>query len=239
MVGSVAGGWTVISVAPGTLARSVLELVVARPGELDAEAIAARLLPGPKWSPPYPATHQVRSASYEAWLLAERGPATPDRFGRMVRRGGRQATATAQVSRALGRLQERGLVETRGAPILDPGWPQCVSRYGLEGALRNLLDEDQDASLVPHMAILGRVGKGPAVSDLLGADPSGTMKRAYKDLVDWGVLIPPSYRWPTAAGIDLVLGATTPAEAQEALQSAPCSPATLTPCRPPVSASSQ
>jgi hypothetical protein len=79
-----------ISTAPNTLAHSILSLVVANPGELNAAAIATLVLPAPKWSPPFPASHAERSASYAAWLTAECGPLTTDRRGVQVRRGGRR-----------------------------------------------------------------------------------------------------------------------------------------------------
>ena len=197
-----------ISVAPGTLAHDVLRLVAAHPGELDASTIAERLLPGPPWRPPFPATHAERAASYAAWLTEERGPLGAD--GR-TRTGGRREAAAARVSRALGRLQERGLIETRGPPILAPWWLAVAQRRGVLPALRSAADVD-DGDLTSHVAMVAEVEKGPrTAAALLGTSPSGARKRVYADLIAWGVILPPSQRWATEAGLALLRNYFAPA----------------------------
>lgn len=190
-----------ISVTPGTLAHDVLALVAAHPGELDASTIAERLLPAPPWRPPFPATHAERAASYAAWLTEERGPLSAD--GR-TRVGGRREAAAARVSRALGRLQERGLVETRGPPVVAPWWLAVARRRGVLPALRSAADVD-GGDLAGHVAMVAEVEKGPrSAAALLGPSPSGARKRTYADLVAWGVILPPSQRWATEAGLALL-----------------------------------
>jgi len=191
----------VISVSLGTLAHDVLRLVAAHPGELDAGTIAERLLPAPPWRPPFPATHAERAASYAAWLTEERGPLSDD--GR-ARRGGRREAAAARVSRALGRLQERGLIETRGPPIVAPWWLAVAQRRGVLPALRSAADVE-GGDLTSHVAMVAEVEKGPrSAAALLGASPSGARKRVYADLIAWGVVLPPSQRWATEAGLALL-----------------------------------
>lgn len=206
-----------ISVAPGTLARRVLELVVAHPGELDASTIAAHLLPSPRLElPPPGAGHAARSRAYATWADAELGPLTHDPHDprRQVRKGGRRDQATAKVSRTLGRLQEHGLVETRGPPILAPWWTRTAERIGTLEAVQASMDEETvRASLGPHLTMIAEVENGPkSAADLLGKNPCGARKRTYDDLVTWGILLPPSQRWPTARGRVLVLGDVDPVE---------------------------
>ena len=192
-----------ISVAAGSIGRAVLELVVAHPGELDAEAIARTLYPPPRWeAPPATAGHAARSASYATWRAAHRQ---------------HQRSSCDRVSRLLGRLQERGLIETRGAPLLADWWPRAVRRHGAESALRGVMDEDTErGALASHLALIARVEKGPAsTSALLGPSPSGATKRTYDDLVTWGVIVPPSFRWPTPAGVALVTASAAPTTSPE------------------------
>jgi hypothetical protein len=114
------------------------------------------------------------------------------------RSGGRLDAATAKVSRILGRLQERGLIETRGPPIIAP-WIVFMP------VLNDAADEDREPTLT-HAGLVARCMKDPpdSAADLLGTSPSGHLKRAYADLVTWGVIVPPARRWPTEAGLRLL-----------------------------------
>ena len=191
-----------IAVTPTTDAHRVLALIAATPGELDASAIAARLYPPPPLALPI-GSHAVRSAAYSAWLLSERGPM--DAHGK--RSGGRLDAATAKVSRILGRLQERGLIETRGPPIIAPWIVSSIERDGIMPVLNDASDEDREPTL-SHAGLVARCMKDPpeSAADLLGLSPSGHIKRAYADLVTWGVIVPPARRWPTEAGLRLLEG---------------------------------
>jgi hypothetical protein len=76
---------------------------------------------------------------------------------------------------------------------------------------RAVIREAADTDGVPdptglRAALLAElVRRTPAtVAAWVGAGPSGHIVRAVADLVEWGVVVPPSRRWPTAAGVDLV-----------------------------------
>ena len=109
--------------------------------------------------------------------------------------------ATAKVSRILGRLQERGLIETRGPPIIAPWIVSSIERDGIMIVLSDAADEEREPTST-HAGLLARCMKDPpdSAADLLGPSPSGHIKRAYADLVTWGVIVPPARRWPTEAG---------------------------------------
>jgi len=189
-----------IAVTPTTDAYRVLALIAATPGELDASAIAARLYPPPPLALPI-GSHAARSAAYSAWLLFERGPM--DAQGK--RSGGRLDAATAKVSRILGRLQERGLIETRGPPIIAPWIVSSIERDGIMPVLNDAADEDREPTST-HAGLVMRCMKNPpdSAAGLLGPSPSGHIKRAYADLVTWGVIVPPARRWPTEVGLRLL-----------------------------------
>ena len=189
-----------IAVTPMTDAYRVLALIAATPGELDAAAIAARLYPPPPLALPI-GSHAARSAAYSAWLLSERGPM--DAQGK--RSGGRLDAATAKVSRILGRLQECGLIETRGPPLVAPWLMPILERDGVRKVILDAADEDREPSET-HEALVSRCLNSPpdSAAALLGPSPSGNLKRAYADLVMWGVIVPPARRWPTEAGLRLL-----------------------------------
>ena len=121
------------------------------------------------------------------------------------RSGGRLDAATAKVSRILGRLQERGLIETRGPPIIAPWIVSSIERDGIMPVLNDAADEDREPSET-HEVLVSRCLTSPpdSAADLLGPSPSGNLKRAYADLVTWGVIVPPARRWPTEAGLRLL-----------------------------------
>jgi hypothetical protein len=72
-------------------------------------------------------------------------------------------------------------------------------------------EETVRVSVAAHIAMVAEVEKGPtSADDLLGKDADGARKRVYADLVAWGIVIPPSFRWPTQAGIALIEGPPCP-----------------------------
>ena len=189
-----------IAVTPTTDAYRVLTLIAATPGEWDAATIAARLYPAPPLALPM-SSHAARSAAYNAWLLSERGPM--DAQGK--RSGGRIDAATAKVSRILGRLQERGLIETRGPPLVAPWLLPSLERDGVQQVLLDAADEEREPTATHALLVVRCLKSHPeSAADLLGAAPSGNVKRAYADLVTWGVIVPPARRWPTVAGLKLL-----------------------------------
>ena len=56
----------------------------------------------------------------------------------------------------------------------------------------------------PDTATYRAAARFYSAADLLGPSPSGHIKRAYADLVTWGVIVPPARRWPTEAGLRLL-----------------------------------
>jgi len=113
--------------------------------------------------------------------------------------------SVAKVSRILGRLQERGLIETRGPPLVAPWLVPSLERDGVRKVLIDAADEDREPSET-HETLVTRCLTAPpdSAADLLGPSPSGNLKRAYADLVTWGVIVPPARRWPTEAGLRLL-----------------------------------
>ena len=190
-----------IAITPNTDAYRVLALIAATPGELDAATISARLYTAPPMSWPI-GTHAERCAAYNAWLLSERGP-----MGTQGKRsGGRIDAATAKVSRILGRLQERGLIETRGPPLVAPWLLPSLERDGVQQVLLDAADEEREPTATHALLVVRCLREPPeSAADLLGAAPSGNVKRAYADLVTWGVIVPPARRWPTVPGLKLLV----------------------------------
>lgn len=191
-----------ISTAPGTFARRVLELLVAMPGELDAEGIADLLHPAPRHVGPF------TSASYQEHrerLVAHRSAEA-------------RAARTAKVSATLHRLQQQGLVARRAGLHVAPWFEEMIERrrklVGVRAELDALSladqpDEDEERpsarSYEAHVAVLARVRACPG--SVRAARPDGWSAQAYADLAAWGVLATPAKRWPTEQGRELVGGA--------------------------------
>lgn len=171
-----------------SLARSVLALLCVYPGQLTASDIAAHLFPPPKLD------HQLPTAA--AWR--EWGAAKEAHIRATSRR----------VSRALGKLQEQGLVAPCRPPHLAAWFLDDAAKRGLALALHRAHPAwpGKVPALGRHFILVGRLGdEGPMiVHDLLGATPDGATKRAYRELVEWGIVVAPSLRWATAAGVALV-----------------------------------
>ncbi len=101
----------------------------------------------------------------------------------------------------MGRLQEAGLIESRGAPRIAPWWPERAAKRGASEALRGLLMAGESGMLDEAPAVvevdsalclelLGKVEKGPGfVQEVIGAGPSGTVKRAWAVLRELGIVL--------------------------------------------------
>ena len=175
---------------PGTDAYRVLALVVAHPGELDAESIGQALWrPKIRTSADVLAVHRAIRTDGEAW--------------------------TARASGLLGRLVGAGLVERMRPPQLSEGVP--VPTGGAMGwpefrdwasPLVEDIEPQLQTSAINALARLVQ-GKPPrTVSEWLGKDAKGSAFRAAAALYGAGVVVAPTRRWPTAAGALLVEGAS-------------------------------
>lgn len=173
---------------PGSDLHAALCATVRHPDALDSAELAAILWPLP---PPEP-TPPIRG-SLAAW-----------RAGVQARADAREALRAEGVRRAtrlLGRLQEAGLIESRGAPRIAPWWPERAAARGAAEALRGLLAAGESTMLDEAPAVvevdaalcldlLTRVEKGPrTVRDVLGSEPSGTTKRAWAVLRELGIVL--------------------------------------------------
>lgn len=182
---------------PGSPRWEVLRLIVECPGELDASAIAAHLWPPPKLSPPSSlADIYARKKEWEAVESANR----------------------AKVSGYLRQLGTKGLICECGAPVLADWF---VKRAIQENQGIILLEFDRvlqrihpkwpgkTPTIRRHVRMVGEIYHcgPPTVGALLGKSPDGATKVAYRDLVDWGVIVAPGKRKPTEAGVRLVEGA--------------------------------
>lgn len=188
-----------ISIAPGSNGRRVLGLVVDLPGQMDAESIGRLLWPPP--IPPAPAlvfSASAATTAYHAWLGSIRG--------RVNAKEAHAAAMSARASGILGRLQEMGLIEKMRPPAFSPWWltVPTENRGAVVARLfRVAAEEEEDPEVASGhlLALIAKVEKGPrSVNDLLGADPSGAIKGAYAQLISLGIVVPPSYRWPTQQG---------------------------------------
>ncbi len=174
-----------IALRPTSLRFRVLFLLVD--DALTAEQLAAHLFPPPKLAGPL--------TSRAAWK--ERADAVA-----VYRREG-----IRKVSRALDALHAAGLVAPCGAPTLARWYCERIERYGFVLALHRAHPAfPRDAgNLAAHLRLVDQCSQGPtSTRALLGASPSGAQKRAYRELGDWGVIVPASGRVATAAGIALV-----------------------------------
>jgi hypothetical protein len=170
----------------GTDAHRVLSLVVANPGRLDAEAIGQRL-----WKPALTSTSEylrVRAAivsSTPAW--------------------------SRRASGILRRLTEAGLVEHQRGPRLSEDVPMpptlpCHSMHKAAAWAISVLPNGASVNELRILADLVRLTPD-SVGAWVGHAPNGATQRAVSALYEAGIVVPPSFRWPTAAGVALIEGA--------------------------------
>jgi hypothetical protein len=204
---------------PGTPRYQVLALVCGAPGELDAAAIAGVVWPVPALPPPEPLRWSpvaVR-ATLDAWRAGIQG--------RHLAREAERAAAVERVAVDLQRLTSIGLIEkaTGRLPALSPWFLakggtdaealESALSAGRSDALDEVEDEATDAGSAEMLALIAEVRLLPRpATDLVwvvgvqSQVPERTVWRAWSRLIEAGVIVPPSYRWPTEAGIALVQG---------------------------------
>ena len=98
------------------------------------------------------------------WPLPPREPTPPIRGSLAQWRAGVQARTDARealraegvrrATRLLGRLQEAGLIESRGAPRIAPWWPERAGKRGAAEALRGLLMAEESGMLDEAPAVV-------------------------------------------------------------------------------------
>lgn len=178
------GASAMINPKPGTDAWRVLDQVVRFPGELDAEAIGQRL-----WKPKI-----TSSADY----LRVRAC--------MV---GQQPEWSARASKLLGQLSTAGLVERMRPPALADGVPSFTGRGWPDfrdwvAPLVEDLDRQIQTSAVACLGALVQGTPPQSVREWLGPKPSGPQCRGAAALYEAGIVVPPTFRWPTPKGTELI-----------------------------------
>ena len=198
---------------PGSDLWRVLALVVANDGQLDAGAIAATLRPykAVEPAPPLVWSPVGASAAYSAWRASIQG--------RHQARATHEREATEWASTCLQRLTSiRLLVPARSrAPELsawfldmskEHGYGEALYRAlnaGESDCLDDMAETDDDAEdFADALAMVEQVRNGPASTGVLLGDGSGEVRRCYTRLIEAGVVVPPSYRWATEAGRELI-----------------------------------
>lgn len=174
---------------PNSLAGRALALLAAYPGELRAVDVAAHLWPPVRMSAPPLGTFDERRAAFVAVQSA---------------REAHRDETTRRAAKVLRRLQQGGLIEDCGSPVLASWYVDLVESRGARLALAFALLEF-DVKIKPaHSALASEVGTWgyPSVREWLG--PSRGRREAYSDLVRAGVIIAPTQRVPTPAGLDAV-----------------------------------
>lgn len=191
-----------------TPTRQTLALLVrescapVHPSGLTADEIADVLFP----LPPLPSTWAPgqRREVLGSPALPARGqlPAVPATIG--SRETLRRANV-ARVSRSLGELVRRGLVEPLRPPTVAPWFLGSVTRRGsLRGALAWLEWPDVEtpaATLDAWEAMVREYEQSPGV---WRPRPTGAAQETYRALVAHGVFVAPSMRWATEKGRALV-----------------------------------
>lgn len=188
------------------LSLRVLAAIVDRPGQLDAEALAQRLMP---WTPrPYrtaaerAAVHAARDAHREdarrRVMNALRELARP-RVGlihpaRLVRL--EEHSAAVYAREGVAGLRGPGRLRTRAGALVGTceedvpgGHPEAILAVLAEGAV-------SPGELAAASG--GRCGSG---------HENGAWREAFERLVDDGVVVPARCRWPTEAGVAKVAAA--------------------------------
>lgn len=169
---------------PGTDAWGVLRLVVAHPGELDAEAIGQRL-----WRPRITSSADVL------------------RVRACIQGSGMEWSRRASV--LLGRLTAGGWIMPMQPPSPSDDVP--ASGYGtIAWALaltRSRVDSPElggDVSLATSLLLALVQDRPQTVAAWAGPAPSGATRRAIAALYESRLVVPPSFRWPTQRGTALI-----------------------------------
>lgn len=180
-------GAEVIAVTPTNEAGRALRFLTTYPSQLDASALGLLLRPLPR-----------RRAPFRSW-----GDRVLWRESCEVHK----ADSAAHASMLLEQLRRRKLTEARGLPRVAPWFLARVARVGLRLALdyaalgcrarvkirerhTDVLSLADGTGSLPPYETIAALGRGPA--------------EAYRELVLMDVLIPPSRRTPTEAGLALV-----------------------------------
>jgi hypothetical protein len=175
-----------ISPKPNPDAWRVLALVVANPGQLDAEAIGQRL-----WRPALTSTADYLRV--RASILAS-SPEWSER-----------------ASVVLAALTRQGLIARRRGPMLseeirgpDPCVDMVLWAADVLAASDHAFAEDSGRAinLLVYLVMFGP----PSVGMWAGSSPNGATKRAVSALYEAGIVVPPSFRWATSAGVALIEG---------------------------------
>lgn len=201
---------------PGSDLWRVLSLVAANDGELDAAAIAGTLWPyePPESTPPLRWSPAGASAALMAWRASIQG--------RHQAKATWEREHTERAATLLQRLTSIGLlVPARSTvPELSQWFVGVLAEMGdgatdeaallacLRAGESRLLDEVEETEPrenIPEMlALIAGVRSGPRpTGDLLGKG-NGETKRAYRGLIEAGVIVPPTYRRATEKGRMLV-----------------------------------
>jgi len=166
---------------PDTDSGLVLALVVAHPGQLDAESIGQRL-----WRP--------RLSSTADYL----------RVRAAILGSGAEWASTS--SGLLRRLTEAGYVDRVRPYALAEDWADLTEDDAGQRVFE-LLTDDGRPPLRALALVLSLVRIGPqSLARWAGTAPSGATKRAVGRLVEAGVVVPPAFRWPTPSGVAWVDG---------------------------------
>ena len=194
-----------ISTHPGTEAHRALILVVAQPGKLDAAALGQLL-------------HRPRITGTSSYLAARRAilaQGTPPprtstlRLPPLPRIPVERKPWSTDAARLLHGLQKRALIERCRPPMVAEEWADLAEHDAAEVvalAAYDVLAPDLTGLRAALLRELVR-RRPVSVAEWVGAGPSGNIRRAVADLVEWSIVVPPSYRWPTEAGVMLVEGA--------------------------------
>ena len=214
-----------IAVRPDNEAGRLLARLVAEPGELTAEALAELLHPEPRHQGAFSAaTYKVHVAALRAHRDAadKRRTTVSALLHRLQQVGlvekirqvhvapGFERVAAKRTAETLHRLQQLAAVERSGPA---GGLEQEAARRGNLDALR-LAQPDDDADearardLSAHLIVLDLVRSAPGSAALRAglAEGGGWRWKVYGELGDWGVLVTPARRWPSAKGVALVEG---------------------------------
>ena len=174
-----------IKPTPNTYAGKVLTLLVDYPDELDTSQIAKLLEPPPGRTQPFTGPADLRKwVAYREECIA---------------------AARNRASNALENLKRLGLVSPRGPARLSPSFLECQQKRGVHGALAFFALAYGKKVVLRHHALTIRFLESTGFALPVASVGTGRAPRdAYADLVEWGVVVPPSYRSASEAGIELV-----------------------------------